>query len=81
MSVLSALRAGVYRPGAMERACEGISAKVLNERLRKLASFGIIDRKVFPVVPPRVEYHFTPFGRKFLAVIKSVERLQVHLAE
>ena len=79
MSVLAAIRSGVHRPGALERACAGISAKVLNERLRKLTRFGVVRRKVFPEVPPRVEYQFTPFGREFLAVIDSVERLQRRL--
>ena len=76
MSVLAAIRSGVHRPGAMERACPGISAKVLNERLRKLTRFGVVRRKVYPEVPPRVEYHFTTFGTEFLALIDAVERLQ-----
>ena len=79
MSVLAALRAGVHRPGALERACAGISTKVLNERLRKLTRFGVIERTVFPEIPPRVEYHFTPFGKEFLSVIDSVEQLQRRL--
>ena len=76
MSVLSAIRKGVHRPGELERACAGISTKVLNERLRKLTRFGVVEREVFPDVPPRVEYRFTEFGREFLGVIDSVERLQ-----
>ena len=79
MGVLAAIRSGVCRPGALERACAGISTKVLNERLRKLVRFGVVERKVFPDVPPRVEYHFTPFGREFLAVVDSVEQLQRRL--
>jgi DNA-binding HxlR family transcriptional regulator len=53
---------------------------VLNERLRKLTRFDIVTRKVFPDIPPRVEYHFTPFGREFLALIDSVEQLQQRLS-
>lgn len=79
MSVLLALRDGVHRPGALERACPGISTKVLNERLRKLSRFGVIDRQVFPTVPPRVEYHFTPFGMEFLKLVDAVRELQAKL--
>ena len=81
MSVLRAVAAGVHRPGALERAIPGISTKVLNERLRKLTRFGILERRVFPETPPRVEYHFTPFGRRFLPVIDQVEALERELAE
>jgi len=77
--VLAAIRAGVHRPGAMERACQGISTKVLNERLRKLTRFGIVHREVFADVPPRVEYHFTPFGREFITLVDAVGELQQRL--
>ena len=79
MSVLRAVAAGVHRPGALERAIPGISTKVLNERLRKLTRFGILERRVFPETPPRVEYHFTPFGRRFLPLIDQVEALEREL--
>ena len=79
MNVLAAIRNGTHRPGALERACKGISTKVLNERLRKLTRFGIVSRQVFPDVPPRVEYHFTPFGREFLTLIDAVADLQHRL--
>lgn len=77
--VLQMLREGVNRPGAMERAVPGLTAKVLNERLRKLVRFGIAERTVFPVVPPHVEYRLTPFGRKFIRALRALERLQAEL--
>lgn len=79
LRVLAALRAGVCRPGALERECAPISTKVLNERLRKFVRFGVVERHVFPEVPPRVEYAFTPFGRDFLTLIDAVDALQRRL--
>lgn len=79
LSVLAAVRAGTHRPGALERAIPGISKKVLNERLRKLVRFAIFDRRVYPEVPPRVEYRLTVFGRKFCQVVDSIERLEQDL--
>jgi DNA-binding HxlR family transcriptional regulator len=79
--VLQLLRQRVNRPGAMERAVPGLTAKVLNERLRKLVRFGICERRVFAVVPPHVEYHFTPFGRRFVGVLRGIEKLQRELEE
>lgn len=79
LQVLSQVRAGVHRPGELERACAGISTKVLNERLRKLVRFRILERRGFPEIPPRVEYRFTRFGERFLALIDEVDRLQDEL--
>ena len=77
--VLQLVQRGVNRPGALERAVPGLTAKVLNERLRKMVRFGIFERIVYPVTPPRVEYRFTAFGRKFMGVLRSIERLQREL--
>jgi DNA-binding HxlR family transcriptional regulator len=79
LRVLGAIRAGVQRPGALEREIAGISTKVLNERLRKLVRFGVIERHAFPEVPPRVEYKLTPYGRRFTRVLDAVEALQKDL--
>lgn len=76
LSVLRLLRNGVNRPGEMQRQVDGLTAKVLNERLTKLSKFGIINKEVFPETPPRVEYYFTEFGSQFLAIVDVVERIQ-----
>ncbi|RME94532.1 MAG: transcriptional regulator [Verrucomicrobia bacterium] len=79
LTVLGLVRKGIRRPGAMERSVPGLTTKVLNERLRKLTRYGILERRAFPEVPPRVEYHLTPFGRKFDRLLRMVERLQAEL--
>jgi DNA-binding HxlR family transcriptional regulator len=76
LAVLGAVRTGVCRPGAMEHAIEGLSKKVLNERLAKLVRFGILEKQVYAEMPPHVEYRFTPFGDKFVAVLDSIDALQ-----
>lgn len=76
LAVLGRIRHGVVRPGAMEHALPGLSKKVLNERLRKLVRFGIVERHAYAEVPPRVEYRLTPFGAKFAALLDGVEQLQ-----
>ena len=79
ISVLGAVAKGVKRPGALERHIEGISAKVLSDRLRQFTRAGIFERVQFPEIPPRVEYRLTAFGRKFLRLLQEVERLQAEL--
>ena len=57
-------------------AIDGLSGKVLNERLAKLVRFDILDKTSFPEVPPRVEYDLTAFGRHFITLIDQVDQLQ-----
>ncbi|GIX31600.1 MAG: hypothetical protein KatS3mg124_2072 [Porticoccaceae bacterium] len=79
VALLAAVRRGIHRPGALERELAGISTKVLNERLRKLVRFGILSRTEYPEIPPRVEYHLTPFGARFAGLLDEVERLEAIL--
>jgi DNA-binding HxlR family transcriptional regulator len=80
-SVLRAVASGVNRPGTLERHIDGISTKVLTDRLRTFTRAGIFERVQFPEIPPRVEYHLTPFGKKFADLLKRVEKLQAELNE
>lgn len=79
ISVLGAVAKGIHRPGALERHIEGISAKVLSDRLRHFTRAGIFERIQFSEIPPRVEYRLTEFGRKFTRLLKEVEKLQAEL--
>jgi len=79
LSVLDAITQGIHRPSELQRACDGISTKVLNERLRKLAQFGIIERVVYPEVPPRVEYRLTDFGRRFIPIVTAIRDLEAEI--
>jgi len=72
--------AGASRPGAMQRSVAGLSTKVLNERLRKLLRFGLIERRAYAEIPPRVEYRLTPRGRKFEKLLAQVSQLECELA-
>lgn len=74
--ILREVRAGTVRPGQLERAIEGISAKVLNERLRKLQRYGVLKKIEHAEIPPHVEYRFTPLGTRFFAVLEQVEAVE-----
>jgi DNA-binding HxlR family transcriptional regulator len=68
---------GLTRPSAFLRACPGLSAKVMNERWRKMLRFGIVERTVTGEKPPlEVDYRLTPFGRRFITILDEVKRLQ-----
>src|SRR5688572_12158759 len=81
LHVLSQIRQGVRRPGALERSAPGLTAKVLNERLNKLQRFGVIERKSYGEIPPRVEYSLTPFGQKFVKVLDEISALRDELEQ
>ena len=76
LTVLGLIRRGVHRPGAMEHAVDGLSAKVLNERLRKLVRFRIAEKHTYAEAPPRVEYRLTDFGMKFASILDQIETLE-----
>jgi len=76
LSVIDLVKRGIDRPGAMVKSVDGLTTKVLNERLRKLVRFGIFERKEFAEVPPRVEYRLTLFGEKFAVLLDSIDALQ-----
>jgi DNA-binding HxlR family transcriptional regulator len=76
LRVIDLVRRGIHRPGAMQRSVPGLSAKVLNERLRKLCRYGILEKMTFAEVPPRVEYRLTRFERKFTSLLHKIATLQ-----
>ncbi|BCP54241.1 HxlR family transcriptional regulator [Kaistia sp. 32K] len=51
---------------------EGISQKMLTKTLRQLERDGLLSRKVYPVIPPKVEYRLTPLGRSLLALVTGI---------
>jgi len=77
--VLRSIASGVSRPGALTRQIPGLSAKVLNERLRKLIRYSIISREIFNEIPPKVEYSLTPLGRRVAKILSDLEKIEADL--
>ena len=70
--ILRDLLTGTKRYNELTRSVVGISAKVLTENLRDLERDGIVKRKVYHVVPPKVEYSLTEKGKDLKDVLESM---------
>ena len=79
VSVLKSVADNVTRPGKLERHIEGISKKVLSERLRKLTDYGLLKKHAYAEVPPRTEYSLTENGRKLVFIIEQVKTLDMEI--
>jgi DNA-binding HxlR family transcriptional regulator len=62
------------RFGELKRSVEGITQSMLTSQLRELEDDGIIGRKIYAEIPPRVEYTLTEFGLTLSPVILSMAR-------
>lgn len=56
----------------LQRSITGITQKMLTEQLRELERDGLISRKVYPQVPPKVEYSITKYGKTLLPVLETM---------
>jgi DNA-binding HxlR family transcriptional regulator len=70
--VLYALEGGTLRFQELRRTVDGISQKMLTQTLRALERDGLVERTVYAVIPPRVDYALTPLGRSLSTTIAAL---------
>lgn len=70
--IIEALGERTLRFGELRNEVEGVSHKMLTQNLRMLERNGLVDRKVYPTVPPRVEYTLTQPGRALRATVDAI---------
>lgn len=73
--ILCHLLDGSKRFLELQRITDGVSHKVLNEKLKELEDDGLIYKKVYDELPPRVEYYLTEKGTDYAQVLKQIELL------
>jgi DNA-binding HxlR family transcriptional regulator len=64
---------GTRRYNELHRALKRATHKMLAQQLRELERDGVVNRKVYPVVPPKVEYSLTPLGRRLKPILKAMQ--------
>ena len=72
--IIRDLAEGCSRFCELERSLEGISPRTLSLRLRALEEEGVVQRRTYPEVPPRVEYVLTDKGRALVPLIEDMRR-------
>jgi DNA-binding HxlR family transcriptional regulator len=70
--VIRSLAGRTLRYNELQREVAGISQKMLTQTLRALEEDGIVARKVYPVIPPMVEYCLTPLGRTLVEPLLAI---------
>ena len=70
---LRELLTGTKRYNELRRAVNGVSPKVLTENLRDMEEDGLLNRRVYPEVPPRVEYTLTTKGEDLRPIIEAMK--------
>ncbi len=71
--ILRELLQGVKRFGELHRALTGVTQKMLTQQLREMERDGILHRKVYPQVPPKVEYSMTPLGESLKPILEAMQ--------
>lgn len=72
ITLLHLLTPGPQRANALQKAISKISPKVLTQTLRGMERDGLISRKLYPGVPPRVEYQLTDMGASVIEPLKTL---------
>lgn len=75
--VLKALEDGTLRFSEIKAAIEDVSQRMLAQTLRRLEQDGLVSRRVFPTIPPRVDYTLTDLGQSLLVPLREMVRWAV----
>ena len=71
-SIIHMIRTDRNRYSILLKNITEISKQTLTNQLRELETDGIIERVIFPEIPPRVEYNITDYGKTLLPIIDSM---------
>lgn len=70
--ILWQLKDSTLRYNSLQQTLPGISPRMLTKQLRELEKDGIVSRKMYPEIPPRVEYSLTDLGRTIIPVLEAL---------
>ncbi|QKQ75085.1 helix-turn-helix domain-containing protein [Nostoc sp. TCL240-02] len=75
--IIRELMTGVKRFGELQRALPGVTQKMLTQQLREMEQDGIINREIYPQIPPKVEYSLTHLGETLQPILYAMHEWAV----
>lgn len=72
LEILWFLMEKTMRFGELKRLCKSVTQKMLSQQLKELEKDGLVHRKVFAEVPPRVEYSLSNLGRSLIPILQTM---------
>lgn len=71
--ILWYLHQKTLRFNELKKHMTGVTQKMLTQELKEMEKDGLVKRKVYPVIPPKVEYSVTAYGRTLLPILKAMD--------
>ena len=72
--IVRELMTGTKRYGELRRGLGSVTHKMLTQQLRELERDGVVSRKIYTQVPPKVEYSLTPLGRRLNPLLSAMQK-------
>ena len=70
--ILWFIHQGNLRPSELQRKIPDVTRRVLNVQLKELEDHEMVTKKIYPIVPPKVEYRLTDFGKSIIPLIQAI---------
>ncbi len=70
--ILFYLSEGTLRFNELSKKLQNVTQKMLTKQLREMETDGLVKRKVYPEIPPKVEYSITPYGKTLKPILSSM---------
>lgn len=78
LKILNQLLTGAKRYSEINRSITGMTEKMLSQQLRELEEDKIVTRKIYPEIPPKVEYSLTDLGKELSSIFYTLETWGSH---
>lgn len=73
-ALLNAISMDVKRPSEILRVLSGVTRRVLTVQLKELEEHGMVEKKIYPQLPPKVEYSLTEIGWSLMPIIDAMNQ-------
>ncbi|HKZ38611.1 MAG TPA: helix-turn-helix domain-containing protein [Chryseolinea sp.] len=72
--LIESINQGNHRPSEIHRSILSAAPRVLNMQLKELENFKVVRKKIYPGLPPRVEYYLTDLGKSILPIVAMLDQ-------